>query len=296
MSWQAFIARIVIRRTVKNNTRNVSIQAVRRALDKGANRPPELNFPYDREDVRIGGVPCTWFRAERRDRGTVLFFHGGGYGVGSPQSHHKMLATLAHYSGAAVLAPDYRLAPENPFPAAVDDAVSVYNGLLQLGVDPTNLTVGGDSAGGGLTFALMLSLRKSDLPMPVAIFAFSPWTDLTLSGETITTNRKTECMLNHRFMVAYSANYAGEAATDHPLVSPLFGSLEGLPPALIQVGSSEVLLDDSRRIAKKLEQAGVPVCLEVWPKMPHVWQILVPRVPEARKALKRAAAFIQQHY
>jgi monoterpene epsilon-lactone hydrolase len=224
----------------------------------------------------------------------VLYLHGGGYMNGSPSHYRDFLWRIADATSATVLCIDYRLAPEHPYPAALDDAVAAYRWLLADGAVPQRMAVMGDSAGGGLTFATLLRLRDEGVRMPAAAVALSPWTDLALTGESIRTNARAESMLNADQASAIAGFYLGGADPRHPYVSPLFGDPVGLPPTLIQVGSDEVLHDDAVRMAERLRAAGCSVEIEIWPRMPHAWQLFARVLPEARKAVARIGAFIQR--
>jgi len=225
---------------------------------------------------------------------TILYFHGGGYVLGASATRRNVASRLAIAAAARAVVPEYRLAPEYPFPAAVDDAIAIYEALLGQGVKPSSLAVMGDSAGGGLCAAMLLSLRDSGRPLPAVGVLISPWTDLTLSGESYRT--RADCDPIDRLpllrrMVAY---YVASGDSTNPLTSPLFGDLCGLPPMLIQVGDHEVLLDDSVRFAEKARASGVCIELEVWPEMWHVWHTAAPALPEANEAITQIGVYVRQ--
>jgi acetyl esterase/lipase len=295
MSVQAFVLRAYLRSQFKHKSADVTLEQARANLELLAGKsPPPTRIRTTTSE--IAGVPCDSIEGRTTDPERVLLYlHGGGYCMGSPHSHRDLTWRLAEASGARVVAPDYALAPEHPFPAALDQAVAVYKALLDDGISPENLAIGGDSAGGGLTFATLVAARDKGLPMPAAAVTLSPWTDLAGTGRSMATNAKADAMIRAdqigRIVPLYTK---GRAATD-PLVSPLYADLQGLPPILIQVGSTEVLLDDSTRIAEKLEEADVPVTLDVWPNMPHVWQLFAARLPEGREAVARIGAFLRDH-
>lgn len=248
------------------------------------------------ETVLVGGV-----RVERSipaaagGRRQVLFFHGGGYVSGSLGTHREMVSRWASLTGTEFLAADYRLAPEHPFPAALEDALAIYRGLLQGGAEPRKLAVAGDSAGGGLTVALLKALRDAGDPLPAAAVLFSPWVDLTLVGESIIRREKEDKALQRSILERTSELYLAGENPAHPLVSPLFGSLAGLPPMLIQVGTAELLLDDSRRLAEKILKQDGEVELRVWEAMIHGWQLYSSFLPEGQAALEEAAEFLGRH-
>ncbi|AXQ31312.1 alpha/beta hydrolase [Solimonas sp. K1W22B-7] len=219
----------------------------------------------------------------------ILFLHGGGYCVGSLDSHRPLSATLAKASGLTVFALDYRLAPEHPYPAALNDAVAAYRTLLDEGHE--RIFLAGDSAGGGLALATALSLRDAGLPAPPALLLISPWTDLGCSGATMVSHAAHDPMLSQPGLQRWAAAYVGRVPTDHPLCSPLFADLRGLSPILIQSGSDEVLLDDTLRIEKALQQAKVPVTLQVYPGLWHDFHLQAGVMREADEAIGKLAAF-----
>jgi acetyl esterase/lipase len=247
-----------------------------------------------RRDV-VGGVVGEWVEGGREVSGTMLFLHGGGYIACSPRTHRPFTAWFAR-RGMRVFAPDYRLAPEHPFPAGLDDAVAVYKGLLEGGVLPAKLAVCGDSAGGGLSLALMLALKAAGLPLPASLALFSPWTDLALTGGTIKTNFESEVLLHPETMPLAAALYANGADTKTPLISPLYGDLAGLPPLFIAASAAEVLLDDSRRLAARAGEAGVAVTMKIWEGMAHDWPLFQFLLPEGRAALGEAGDFAKRHF
>ena len=243
----------------------------------------------DAAGVAAVQAAVAWSRSDR----CVLYFHGGGYVVGTAALYRDFLWRIAAAAHAQVLCFDYRLAPEHPFPAALDDAVTVYRWLTAR-FDPRHIAFVGDSAGGGLLFATLLRLRDESLAFPCAAVSLSPWTDLALSGQSIQTNAVADPMLISRDLPALVRHYTAGADPRNPLISPLYGDVSGFPPALIQAGSDEILRDDAVRMAEKLRAAGCEVELEVWERMPHVWQLYARVLPEARRALARIGAFLQE--
>jgi monoterpene epsilon-lactone hydrolase len=233
-------------------------------------------------------------RPESSDRRHVLYFHGGAYVAGSPALYRDFLWRIASAARAQVVCPVYRLAPEHPFPAALDDAVAAYRWLLAEGADPGGTALMGDSAGGGLVFALLLRLRDEGLPLPAAAVALSPWTDLALTGASIARNAAVDAIVQAREMPMLAEHYLAGADPRTPYASPLYGDPTGLPPALIQVSDGETLLDDSVRLAERMRDAGCTVELEIWPRMPHVWQTWARVMPEARDAIARIGGFVQE--
>jgi acetyl esterase/lipase len=258
-----------------------------------------LGVPGDakRQQITIGGVPAEWSSTPQADPDrVVLFLHGGGYAAGSIESHRYVAVESGRASGARSLTLGYRLAPEHPFPAQVDDAFAAYQYLRAEGMDPLRIAVAGDSAGGNLALALMLSLRERGLPQPACAWLISPWSDLTMSGATMETKSAVDPMIQRPYLEELARAFAGRASMRDPLVSPLFADLAGLPPLLIQVGSDETLLDDAVRLAGRAGAARVAVTLEVWPEMIHAFPMFFPRVAASRRATSRAGAFISSHF
>ncbi len=231
-------------------------------------------------------------RCRVKDENTIiLYFHGGGYVLGSPESHAALCAWLSSYSGMEVSAPDYRLAPEHPFPAALEDAEAAFEALRGKGYPAHRIILGGDSAGGGLALALLSRLLRRGI-RPRALFAWSPWTDLTLSGESLLRNERSDCVLPSSRIVEMRDYYAGGADPHDPGLSPLLAEFPDCPPVLLQASQSEILLDDSLRMEARLREQGADVRLETWPGAIHVWQLYAGWLPEAREALENTARFI----
>jgi acetyl esterase/lipase len=287
-SWQAHITTWILKWTLKPKLARAETALHARKLMRPRPFTPPTGVRITPE--RIGDVAGEWVEASAADV-TMLYLHGGGYFACSAETHRPITTAFAR-NGFRVFAPDYRLAPEHPFPAAVEDAVAVYRGLLAKGILAGKIVVGGDSAGGGLTLALLLSLRAAGLALPAAAFLFSPWTDLASTGDSIRTNDK-RCAMFRGARIAHGASYyLGSADARNPLASPLYANLAGLPPLIVHVGSDEVLLDDSTRLAERARAAGVRVELKIWPVVPHVWQI-VPAMPEARESLEEVSRFLK---
>jgi acetyl esterase/lipase len=245
--------------------------------------------------VSAGGVPAEWIAGPgAADDRVILYVHGGGYVMGSIATHREMIARLSKASGARGLALDYRLAPEHPFPAAVEDATVAYRWLLGQNIKPSNIVVAGDSAGGGLTVATLLSIRDAKLPLPAAGVCISPWVDMEGTGESMTTRAKADPVVQKDGLLGMAQLYLGGKDPKSPLAAPLHADLKGLPPLLIQVGDAETLLDDSTRIADKAKKAGVKVDLEVWPEMPHVWHLFAPFLPEGQQAIEKIGKYVRQ--
>ncbi|GAA2125366.1 alpha/beta hydrolase [Actinomadura napierensis] len=245
----------------------------------------------------LGGVPAVEVRAGDAvpTAGTVLYFHGGAYAIGSAAASVGLVSEIARRTAATALSVDYRLAPEHPFPAAVGDALAAYRALLDGGVPAGSIAVTGESAGGGLALALLLAIRDAGLPQPSSATVLSPWTDLTQSGGTMTTRADADPALTRRALQTRAADYLAGADPRTPLASPLHADLRGLPPLLIQAGGREILLDDALRLAARAAHADVPVTLRTFPGAPHVFQGFAPLVDEAAQALDQVAAFINGH-
>jgi monoterpene epsilon-lactone hydrolase len=269
---------------------NASIERMRAGMEKTAERvAPDVNCqPIDAGEFRAEWIVAPNAEADR----VILYLHGGGYVMGSINTHRAMIARISRAAQARVLALEYRLAPEHPFPAAVDDATAAYRWLLAQGYQPNKIVISGDSAGGGLTFATLVALRDSNIPLPAAAVPISPWTDLAATGASIKSRAEVDPMVGREGLHPMAQHYAGEADLKDPLVSPLYAELAGLPPLLIHVGDSEVLLDDSTRIAERALAAGVDVTLEVWPEMIHVWHVFAKILPEGQQAIDRIGEFV----
>lgn len=254
----------------------------------------------DWSEVTVGGVPAIRVTPKSESSGLhILYLHGGAYNMGSPMSHLGLVSQIVMRLGATATVVDYRLAPEYPYPAAIQDCTATYRALLAE-VEPGSLVVAGDSAGGGATLATMVAARDAGDPLPACIYLLSPWTDLTLSGESHQTKRSVDPLIpragiegHFKLLDDLVGGYRGSEDADHPGISPLFADLTGLPPMLVQVGSDETLLSDSTMLAGRARAVGVEVDLDVAEGMWHVWQLLAPMLPESRTALDRAATFIR---
>lgn len=302
VSWQTRMVngflRLAVKRRLAAQTLDVEqVAATRVRLAKLAARnrlPPDVVI----EPVAAGSLEGEWVSAAglRVPGKTLLYLHGGGYTVGNPELYRIFTWRLAEAACCRVLAIDYRLAPEHPYPAAVDDAVTAYRWLLEQGHDGRDLAVAGDSAGGNLTLVLLQRLREEGLPMPASALCYSPWTDLTGSGASVILNARRDPMLpGHRLQDAADL-YAPSADHRDPLISPLFADFRGFPPLSIHVGSTEVLLDDSNRVADRARSAGVSVDLNIWPAQPHVFPVLARVIPEARTALAMSGRHLLAHW
>jgi acetyl esterase/lipase len=240
-------------------------------------------------------VPAAWVVAPGAETGRVLLYlHGGGYVVGSINTHRDLAGRLSRAAAARVLLIDYRLAPEYPHPAAVEDATAAYRWLLRHGATPAHTVIAGDSAGGGLTVATLVALRDAGEALPAAGVCISPWVDLEGIGESMTTKASVDPIVQHQGLVWFADLYLGGANPRTPLAAPLYADLHGLPPLLIHVGAAETLLDDATRLAERAKTAGVDVTLEVWEEMIHVWHLFAAMLPEGQQAIERLGAYIRQ--
>lgn len=244
--------------------------------------------------ARLGGVPGEWLLSRRPGPRTLVFLHGGAFVACSPGTHRPMTSAFAR-RGFRVFAPAYRLAPEHPFPAALDDVVSVYRALLDEGLDPGTIALGGDSAGGGLALSALVRLRELSWPLPAAAILFSPWTDLAGTGASLRTNAGRDPLFDPSHFTAVAGHYLGTADPLTSLASPLHADLGGLPPILLHVGESEILRDDSVRVAERVRAAGGIAEIDVVAVVPHGWQMLAAILPEARRSVDAAAAFLRAH-
>lgn len=266
-------------------------------LRAGADRVGYLTVrnPKHIAAVNEAGFKGEWHKPETHceERAAILYFHGGGYYFGSPTSTRGLTFGLAKHSGAPVFSVDYRMAPEAPYPAALDDAVAAYNYLLGAGYRASKIIVGGDSAGGGLALAMMIALQRAGLPLPAGATLYSPWTDLAATGATLDFNEKSDVMFKKEYLVEGAKKYYCENDPKDPLISPLYADLLGLPPLLVFVSDDEVLLDDSLRLVEKARAAGVETKLIREPGLAHVWPMFHPLTPESIRAVKQSAAFIK---
>jgi monoterpene epsilon-lactone hydrolase len=254
--------------------------------------PPDVR----REPVDAGGVSAEWITAPgaTADR-VVLYLHGGGYMLGSINTHREMVSRLSGAAGARALLIDYRLAPEHPHPAAVEDSTAAYRWLLRGGVDPARLVIAGESAGGGLTVATLVALRNAGERLPAAGVCLSSWVDLECVGESMTTKADIDPLVQRETILEMAKAYLGGADPRTPLAAPLHADLTGLPPLLIQVGTAEALLDDSTRLAERARSTGVEVVLEPWDDMIHMWHWFAAMLPEGQQAIDRIGEFIRRH-
>jgi epsilon-lactone hydrolase len=299
-SWQASVVSTFIRMIVKRRPEGVEadvVKHIRSMLELSQFFRSVISTPVDARKinpVRNGSVKGEWLQLTGDPQHTVYYLHGGGYVACSPQTHRAFTAALSLAANARVFALDYRLAPEHRFPAAVEDAVAGYHWLLDQGVNPEEIVIGGDSAGGGLTMATMVALRDAGARLPRAAFVISPWADLACAGRSLDTNNECDPMFFGAGVRWMAPVYVGDASPCDPLASPIYADLSSLPPLLIHVSDTEVLLDDSTRLAERAKQCGVEVDLRVWNDLPHAWPIFVAfKLPESFQALGEIVEFIK---
>ena len=295
ISFKSRFWRTILRATFKN--KKFSIAELRANGVKNSKMLGEVSKNITVEKINMEGIQAEWLiPSGANSEKVILYLHGGGYVTGSIEDHRMMCGLLANATGTKVLIPEYRLAPEHPFPAALDDALKVYQWLLDQGYSSANMIIAGDSAGGGLSIATVLALKEKSGSLPAAVVCLSPWADLALTGQSHTTKAKAEAILNKDVLHEWALCYTDESNLTNPLVSPIHGDFHGFPPLLIQVGSEEILLDDSTLLAEKAKSAGVDVTLKIWDGMWHVWQALGDLIPENKKTFEEIGQFVQRQF
>jgi monoterpene epsilon-lactone hydrolase len=273
----------------------ISVDRQREALDKFARRAI-LPAGTRTEHVNADGVTGEWISVNETVRtSAILYLHGGAYNMGSARTHRELAARISKAAGARSLLINYRLAPEYPYPAALEDAVTAYRWLLKNGYSPDKIVIAGDSAGGGLTIATLLVLRDSGIPLPSAAVCLSPWANLEEPEESMSTGVGTDPFVSPDWLESMAHNYVADCDPHLPLISPVHADFRGLPPILIQVGSDETLLSDSTRLAGQGRKAGVKVTLDVWENMWHVWHMFAAIMPEAKRAVNEVGEFVKTH-
>jgi acetyl esterase/lipase len=285
-----------VRALLSSKPRPVGWQARRQRIEEvGSAWPAASDIAF--EQVKIGGLSGEWSMAPASEASrALLYFHGGGYCSGSILSHRRLVTEAGRAARVRTLAIEYRLAPEHPFPAALEDALSAWNFLRKSGIAAEHVVVGGDSAGGGLTVALINRLREAGEPIPGCAWLLSPWTDLTLSGSTLATKDAVDPIIHKPYLAELVEAYLpAEIDLQDPRVSPLYADLKGFPPTLIQVGACETLLEDSTRFAAVAGSANVAVTLQIWPDMIHAWPMWNAHLEPGRRALEIAGEFIRRH-
>jgi len=277
------------------DNRNLSLAEIRSTflkLGKSFPLPPDVSMEP------ITGGELRGFRftpSQPAERKGILYLHGGGYVLGISPLHRVLCASLSRISGMPVWLPDFPLAPEHPFPAALEQVLAAYRLLIARGCDPAGAAVAGDSAGGGLTVALLTALRDAGDPLPGAAACISPWVDLTCSSESYATRAARDPLVRLEEVLRFARYYLADTDPRHPLASPLFADLTGLPPLLIQVGGDEVLLDDAVRLDRRAREQGVSCTLDIWEELIHVWPLFAPMLKEGRDALERMGAYLREH-
>lgn len=281
-----------VRALLKSQPRPTSLAERRERLDTVASAygvASDISF----EQVRIGQCEAQWSIAPGSDPGRVLLYlHGGGYCSGSIRSHRGMVSETGRAAGVRTLALGYRLAPEHPFPAALEDAVAAVEHLLRMDIPAGRIAIGGDSAGGGLTLATLVRLRDAGRPLPACAWLVSPWIDLEMTGKSIDTKDADDPLIHRAYLQELASAYCGGESPRNPLISPVHADLRGLPPMLVQVGSAETLLDDAVAIVERFGEADVSATLEIWPRMIHAWHLWSARLTAGRQAMASAGAYI----
>lgn len=301
MSWQLKVLRVFLRRVAKRGLRRYADSAVARQwFERGAllnaRGRPDRAFIADQLVWQDQSVEALWSAPPKTDGPVILYFHGGGYIMGSPRTHAALARYIGRKTGASVCLPAYRLAPEHPFPAAFEDALTAWHALGARGINAANIVIGGDSAGGGLALALLGHLCTHDLPRPAGLFAFSPFTDLTYQSPSLTENADRDILLPPQRLQRLSQRILQGADAADPRISPLFAAFPGAPSVFIQAARTEILRDDTLRMAQRLREFDVDVRCDIWGNLPHVWQFFHGWLPEARQALRQVAEFVRARH
>jgi monoterpene epsilon-lactone hydrolase len=286
---------IELRKMIAANPLPTNLEALRLAVDSDSERfPLDPDINVERVLVPIG-VPAEWTWTAAADPArVVLYLHGGGYMFGSILSHRHLAAEIGRAAGSRTLAIDYRLSPENPFPAAVGDALASYRFLLEQGFEPRHIALAGDSAGGGLVVSTLVAIKEAGLPQPACGWLISPWVDMEASGETFVSRADADPMVKREIIVNFAQAYLNGADPRSPFASPIYADLRGIAPLLIHVGASEVLLDDSLKLARTAGAADVSVRLEIWPEMIHIWHVFHRLLGDGRTAVQAGAKFLRE--
>jgi epsilon-lactone hydrolase len=285
---------VSLRAMLAARPRATEIAQMRRDIDQ---RGKDFGLAADVtvQTVDAHGVRAEWTSTPNADRSSaILYLHGGGYVIGSLDSHRHVAAEVGRASGTRTLAVDYRLAPEHPFPAPVEDTLAAYRYLLESDIQPKHIALAGDSAGGGLVVGALLAIREAGLPLPGCGWCISPWVDMEALGASYIDRAATDPTVQKATIELMAQRYLGGADPRHPHVAPIYGDLHGLPPLLIQVGAVETLLDDSLSLARKAGIADVPVDLQIWPEMIHVWHLYFPLLSAGRRAIAAGGSFVRK--
>ncbi|MEX0708456.1 MAG: alpha/beta hydrolase [Woeseia sp.] len=293
ISLRARLVRFLAKQYFRRVRPDVDPQVLRQSFEKIATRLP----PARRVRVipaSIAGIDCEWLVPRGSEDAPVLYYlHGGAYVMGSSRTHRRLVSFIARAARVRALMPNYRLAPEHRFPAGLTDACTVYRRLLAQGLDPAQIAIGGDSAGGGLAMATILKLRDDGARLPACAVLLSPWLDLTGSGESMQTRAGLDPLFRAADMPATADHYCNTNELRNPLVSPLYSDVHNLPPVFIQVGDHEILLSDSTRFSDRLSAAGSGITLQTWPDMWHVFQFFIGQMPESGRAVREIAQFLR---
>jgi epsilon-lactone hydrolase len=280
------------RPTVVQFSRLAELRAEYDEIARSHSLPRDVSY----QPVDTGGAYAEWLSgAKPADNRAILYLHGGCYTSGSVDTHRDLITRLSIAASTRILGLNYRLAPMHRFPAAVEDAAAAYRWLLRTGIEPARIALAGDSAGAGLALAAIMTIRDEGLPVPGAVVCLSPWVDLALTGASMETKAREDPIVSRDMLLGWGKLYLGDHDPRTPLASPLYADLHHFPPMLVQVGSAEVLLDDSTRLAERASAAGVNTKLEIWPEMIHVWQSFAAILPEARQAIARIGEFVRTH-
>lgn len=287
--------RLWLSENAKKSFTTPSLEEARANLEAIANRKP-LPSGTRVEPEHAAGVPCEWISAPGAAAdGVILFLHGGGYTIGTIKACRSLASLISAVSGWRVLTVDFRQAPEYPFPAALDDTTAVYRWALKQGIPPDRIVLAGESSGGGLALATLVALRDAKITLPACAVLLSPWTDLACTGQSMHSNAETDPMNDPITAKRFAALYAGKTDLRHPLISPLYADLRGLPPMLIHIGADEIFFDDAVRVADRAKTAGADVKLEKREGMWHAWHHFAPQLPEGQQAIEQIGQFIQQN-
>ncbi len=285
------IARVTVKRVL--NGPELKLHAVRRAIASRTGLPNAFPSGVRVEPSTVATLPGEWITpAQVQHDGVIVFMHGGGYLAGSPKTHRALTTWLAHRAGMRLFSLDYRLAPEAPFPAGLDDAVRAMHAIVASGTPMSKIVLCGDSAGGGLLLATMLRLRDEGAPLPAGAALICPLTDCTGQSKSLVTNAESEPLLGLRHRDVAMKLYAGKTPLEHPYLSPLYADLRGLPPMLVEASRIEVLWDDAARFVEKAKEAGVDMTFVPHDGLAHDWQVMVPFTPESRASVRRIGAFL----
>jgi monoterpene epsilon-lactone hydrolase len=293
-SQESVLVRQYLMAAKASQTAGTDIETVRQGLEALSTLTPAAPDIIV-EKTNREGIHAEWVIAPNAVEDPVfLYLHGGAYIMGSCNTHRYLASKLSRSTAARVLVPEYRLAPENPFPAAIEDALKVYRWLISTGIGPENIIIGGDSAGGGLTLATLLSLKDEDEALPALAILLSPWTDMEGTGESMETRADADPWLSPDASRVTPALYLRDVDRRHPLVSPIYADLSGLPSMLVHVGNDEILLSDSSRLVNRARAAGVEVTFKVWDEMWHVFQTFA--IPEGQQAIDEIGEFVRKHF